>query len=291
MSGKLEETVFQGTLAEQLRAPPDSGLTFHWLGQAGFVIDLSGIRIVIDPYLSDTLAEKYRGTPRPHVRMMPPPVAPSDIAHVDYVCCTHAHTDHMDPGSLPGLLAANPSARLVAPRAMRDQAMIRSGLSGDLCGDRLTLVEAGEPLTLADGLVLTPTRSAHETLERDENGDHRFLGYCFAHRTVTLWHSGDCIPFDGLVDDVAALHPDIALLPVNGRRPELSNNGVPGNFSLGEAVSLSTAVGASVLVAHHYGLFDFNTIEPALIDTRAIAQHDPRLVRARQAIAFRWSPT
>ncbi|MCB1445555.1 MAG: MBL fold metallo-hydrolase [Rhizobiaceae bacterium] len=284
MAGRLTEESFDGALADRLKMPPAAGLTFHWLGQAGFVIDIAGRRLVVDPYLSDSLAEKYRGTPRPHRRMMPPPVAPAGIAHVDYVCCTHAHTDHMDPGTLPALLAANPSACLVAPRAMRKTALDRSGLAES----RLIAVEAGESLELSAGLGLTATRAAHETLERDDAGDHRFLGYCLSDGASTLWHSGDCIPFDGLAGEIAALRPDIALLPVNGRRPELSDNGVPGNFTLDEAVDIARAAGASVLVAHHYGLFDFNTLEPGLIDVRAMEEAFPRLVRARQAIAFRW---
>lgn len=285
MSGRLEEIAFEGTLADRLKAPPGPGFSFYWLGQAGFVIDISGCRLVIDPYLSDSLAEKYHGTARPHVRMMPPPVEPGEVAHVDYVCCTHAHTDHMDPGTLPTLLEANPSARLIAPKAMREQALIRSGHAGD----RLLPAEAGERLMLSDRLALIPTRSAHEALDRDDSGDHRFLGYCLAHPLLTLWHSGDCVPFDGQVEEIAALRPDIALLPVNGRRRELSENGVPGNFSLDEAVDIARAIGASTLVAHHYGLFDFNTLDPDVIDARAASEASPRIVRARQAIALRWS--
>ena len=284
MPGRLEERVFKETLAARLATKPAAGLTFYWLGQAGFVIDISGTRIVIDPYLSDSLAEKYRGTPRPHVRMMPPPVAPSDIPHVDFVCCTHAHTDHMDPGTLPALMATNPSACLVAPRAMREQALLRSGLDEG----RLMLVEAGETLQLADRLALIPTRSAHETLERDDRGHHRFLGYGLASAGATLWHSGDGIPFDGLVAEVSKLVPDIALMPVNGRRPELSNNGVPGNFTLDEAIDMSRQIGIGTLVVHHYGLFDFNTLDPEVIDRRARTEHDPQLLRARQSIAFQW---
>ena len=285
MSGKLEEKGFDGPLAGRLKAKPGTGLTIYWLGQAGFVIDIFGTRIVIDPYLSDSLAEKYRGTPRPHVRMTPPPVAPSDIPHVDHVCCTHAHTDHMDPGTLPALMEANPAARLVAPRAMREQALIRSGLAEN----RLTLVDAGETFPLSDALTLIPTRSAHETLDRDDQGNHRFLGYCFTAAEATLWHSGDCIPFDGLVDEVSKLNPDIALMPVNGRHPELSSNGVPGNFTLDEAVDVARQVGAGFVVAHHYGLFDFNTLDPGVIDSRTRSEKYPQLLRARQSIAFQWS--
>ena len=287
MPGRLLEIPYEGALADTLAAPPTEGLHFFWLGQAGFVIDIAGRRVVIDPYLSDSLAEKYRGTPRPHVRMMPPPIAPGAIKYVNLVCCTHAHTDHMDSGTLPALLAANPGARLLAPRATRQQALERSG-----CGEtRLVLIDAGESHNVGNGLSISATRAAHETLETDTEGQHRFLGYCIRADGIALWHSGDCIPFDGLVEELRRLKPQIALLPVNGRRPELSLNGVPGNFTLSEAVDVARDIGAEVLVAHHYGLFDFNTIDPTEIDAQARGELAVKLTRAREAIAFQWSAT
>ncbi|GAB1583689.1 MBL fold metallo-hydrolase [Phyllobacterium phragmitis] len=287
MAGKLRERPFEGTLAGALAGKPDSNPTFYWLGQAGFVVDIAGRRLVIDPYLSDSLAMKYRGTRYPHQRMMPPPIEPAELIGVDYALCTHAHTDHMDPGTLPALFAANPAATLIAPRAVRAAALERSGLPES----RIRFVDAGEALDLGDDLRVIPTRAAHETIERDMHGNHRFLGFLIKGPDVTLWHSGDTIPFDGQVEEVSPHRPDIALLPVNGRRPELSSQGVPGNLTLSEAVELTRAIGASSMIAHHYGLFDFNTIEPELIDSMAQSANDINLCRARQAIAFEWALT
>lgn len=61
--------------------------------------------------------------------MMPAPVAPDGIRHVDLVLATHAHTDHMDPGTLPALLATNPAAMLIAPRAAIATALERTGIA------------------------------------------------------------------------------------------------------------------------------------------------------------------
>lgn len=282
MRARLTETPIREPLAERLKRPPTGQVEIYWLGQAGFVIDIAGMRLVIDPYLSDSLASKYRNTARPHVRMMPSPVVPDEIFHVDLVLCTHAHTDHMDPGTLPLLLSANPSARLVAPRAVAAQAMERSGAQGD----RLILARAGEPISPPMGIEIMPTRAAHETLETDTDGNHRFLGYAIRSGDKCIWHSGDCIPFDGLEDEVRRLRPDIALLPVNGRRPELSQNGVPGNFSLHEAIIVARHVGAADLIAHHYGLFDFNTERPEIIDVEITATTGLGLHRARTDILY-----
>jgi L-ascorbate metabolism protein UlaG (beta-lactamase superfamily) len=214
--------------------------------------------------------------------MMAAPISPEQCAFVDLVLCTHAHTDHMDPDTLKPLLARNPSARLVAPRAVRDQAAIRSGLNAD----RLILADAGDILQPFAGLSITATRSAHEKLEVNEDGHHRFLGYGIDIGVARLWHSGDCIPFDGLEQEASVLRPDVSLLPVNGRRPELSESGVPGNFTLDEAIALSRTIGATDMIAHHYGLFDFNTERPEVIDNAIQAEHHLQIYRAKTGVAW-----
>lgn len=284
MAGRLVETIFDGPLAERLSRPATEGVRFYWLGQAGFVLEMGGRRLVIDPYLSDSLAEKYRGTARPHIRMMPPPILPQSLGGVDLVLSTHAHTDHMDPGTLPPLLKANPQTKLVAPRAALAQALARSGVTEE----RLVLIDAGQTIEPFPGLAVTATRAAHETLETDGEGHHRFLGYVFEAAGIRIWHSGDCIPFDGLVEEVRPHTPDIALLPVNGRRPELSENGVPGNFTVSEAISTAGAIGVRHLVAHHYGLFDFNTESPANIDAAAASSRATDVFRAKVGICYEW---
>ena len=70
---------------------PES-LMFWWLGQAGFWLRWGNLDILIDPYLSDSLAKKYRGTRFPHVRMMDAPVSPDLLKNIDWgICFTRAH--------------------------------------------------------------------------------------------------------------------------------------------------------------------------------------------------------
>ncbi len=92
-----------------------SGAAVWWLGQAGILIAQRRLAHRDRRYLSDSLAEKYKGQRFAHERMMPPPVTPDELCNIDWVLCTHAHTDHMDPGTLPGVLAANRAAVFWAP--------------------------------------------------------------------------------------------------------------------------------------------------------------------------------
>lgn len=271
-------------LGDVLARSPGADIAVMWLGQAGFVIDGGGQRVVVDPYLSDSLAQKYRDTAFPHVRMMATPVAPGAIAHVDLVLTTHAHTDHMDPGTLPALMDANPNARLVAPKAVRAVAMERAKISED----RLFLVDAGETIHPLQGLALTATRAAHETLERDADGQHLFLGYAIQMAGRCIFHSGDTIPFAGQVAEVSALKADLALFPVNGRDAVRAANRIPGNMTVPEAVALAQAAQIPAMIAHHHGLFAFNTADPTELCAIAAASKMPVVHIAELGVCWIW---
>ena len=262
-------------LAGVLARPGTCDVEMAWLGQAGFLMRACGRVVLIDPYLSDHLARKYRGTRLPHARMMPAPIGIEDLPRVDLVICTHRHGDHMDPGTLPVLAQAHPKCRFVVPAA--EMAFAESiGLPAG----RLIPAEAGsrlQPLPAFD-LVLDPLPAAHERFERDRDGRHHFLGYVVSVDGVRLYHSGDCIPYDGLAEAVRALAPELALLPVNGRDAARTASGIPGNFTLHEAIRLCDAAGIAVLVPHHFGLFAFNTVDPAEISAAAERIQCPRLL-------------
>ncbi|WP_099827914.1 MBL fold metallo-hydrolase [Oceaniglobus indicus] len=278
----LAEAPCPAPLAEVLAKPPGREVMLYWLGQAGFVIDGAHRRLVIDPYLSDSLAEKYRGTAFPHVRLMPPPVLPHEIRHVDAVLATHAHSDHLDPGTLPALMATNPGAPLIAPRAVCQTALERAALSPD----RLVAMDTGQTVHPAAGLAITATRAAHEDLARDDGGHHMFLGYAMTLGGVCIFHPGDTIPFDGQTAEVAALRADIALLPVNGRDADRAANGVPGNLTPQEALTLARETGIGAVIAHHFDLFAFNTVPRAEVEEMARAAHPLTWRAARTGVAF-----
>src|SRR5258708_5230691 len=111
------ERRFEGPLAQRLTAAASSmGLKLYLLCQAGFVIQAGARRLIIDPYLSDTLAEKYKRTATPHERMERAPIDEVGLGRIDLVLVTHYHTDHMDPGTLAPLAHLRPDLHFVVPR-------------------------------------------------------------------------------------------------------------------------------------------------------------------------------
>lgn len=245
-------------------------IAIRWLGQAGFEIFYKGCHLMIDPYLSDYLAKKYAGKEFPHKRMMPVPVDPAKVEYLDYVLCTHRHSDHMDPETVPMLLKNNSKCKLIAPKAEKEHVTVNLGINED----RTIFVNADESVVLNDHIRLEVIPSAHEELKRDQNGNHHYLGYILRFDDVALYHSGDGVPYVSLPNELKNRGIDIALLPVNGRDEFRTSKGVLGNFSFEESLELCKYAEIPVMICHHFGMFDFNTVDTSLLIGKAKAATD-----------------
>ncbi len=239
---------------------PACSVGLAWLGQAGFLVKTTSLTLLIDPYLSDSLAQKYRGKEFAHQRMMPAPLKPENLQGIHAVFCTHRHGDHMDPGTLPVLAESNPECRFFIPRAELDSAL-RIGLPGN----RIEAINAGESFALTPDAHVSVIPSAHETLRVNDRGEHHYLGYIMQFGNLKLYHAGDCVPYEGLMEKLASLPIDLALLPINGRDEFRRSRGVPGNMTLDEAIQLCRNASIPLLVPHHFGMFAFNTIDPKIL--------------------------
>lgn len=244
----------------------DHGVRLWWLGQAGFALKHRNVLLLIDPYLSNSLAEKYRNSEFKHLRMMPIPVAPEDLGGCNWYLCTHGHTDHMDPGTIRGILQVT-SPNFLIPRAEMDRGRERGIPAGKTHG-----LNAGETLQLDDDIAVEAIASAHEHLDMDAEGNYKYLGYVISVGDLRLYHSGDCVPYPGLAEKLAEKQIDVAFLPINGRDEVRLSKGVPGNFTVAEAVELCKTAGIGQLIGHHWGMFDFNTIEKTTAET--ILRHE-----------------
>jgi L-ascorbate metabolism protein UlaG (beta-lactamase superfamily) len=230
-----------------------------WLGQAGFLVQWRGHHLLLDPYLSDSLTKKYAGTDKQHVRMTGLVVDPARLDFIEAVTSSHNHTDHLDHETLWPLMKANPKLELVVPEANRAFAAER------LKCDPAWLVGCDDGVTARVGAFeITGVAAAHEELERDELGRCKFLGYVVRFGPWTIYHAGDNKGWGGMAARVAELAAprgiDVALLPINGRKPERR---VPGNFWGREAAQFAAEIGAGLAVPMHYEMFTFNTETPA----------------------------
>lgn len=242
-------------LLTDVLASPEPAL--WWLGQSGFLLRVGRHFAIIDPYLSDSLTHKYAGTGRPHVRMTERCVDPAQLGFVTLALSTHGHTDHFDRDTLRSIAAADNRTeplQLILPAANleRGRAMLAE-LDVQLIG-----AKSGQQVS-APGFTVAALPAAHPDLACDAGGNDLYLGYAINVAGWRIYHSGDTLWHETVVRQAAAVHPDLALLPINGNDP---SRGVAGNLNGEEAAHLANAIGARVAIPHHYDMFEFNTASP-----------------------------
>lgn len=245
------ETLLADIHASNVR---DGGFRLWWLGQSGFLVQWDGIHVLLDPYLSDSLTRKYSQTDKPHVRMTELVVDPAQLSFVNIATSTHNHTDHLDAETLCPILGRNPDLKLVIPEANRE-----------FVAERLK-IDPAMPIGVDDsssvelcGMRFSGVASAHESLDRDESGHAKYLGYILQFGGWSIYHSGDTVRYEGMSEKLREFAIDVALLPINGRAPERR---IPGNLFGREAARLAKDVGAKLVIPCHYEMFEFNTASP-----------------------------
>lgn len=286
-----QDEAFLTDLARAGASAPES-LHVWWLGQSGFLVQWRGHRLLLDPYLSDSLTRKYAGTDKPHVRMTERVVDPARLTGLSGVTASHAHTDHLDAETLGPLVRANPGLHLVFPEAIRPLAAARSGLP-EACLRGLDAscparpAAPGVPGSASLGVFdLEAVPAAHESLERDGAGRLICLGFLVRVGGWTVYHSGDTVWFPGMEDRLREARIDLAFLPINGRSPERR---VAGNLWGHEAAELARASAIGRVVPCHYEGFEFNTAPPDAFEERCRSLAQPFL-RLRAGERGSWLP-
>jgi L-ascorbate metabolism protein UlaG (beta-lactamase superfamily) len=232
----------------------NTGFKIWWLGQSGFLIKWQQKTILFDPYLSDSLTKKYAQTDKPHTRMSELAVQPQNLPKIDIVTSSHNHTDHLDAETLLPILQKNKEIKFIIPEANRS--FITERLNCDL-NFPIGLNEAQS--IEYQGFKITGIASAHNTVERNEKGECKFMGYIVQFGPFAVYHSGDTLWWNGLENILKPYKVDVAFLPINGNKPERK---VAGNLNPTEAAELAKTINAKMVIPHHYHLFEFNTEDP-----------------------------
>jgi L-ascorbate metabolism protein UlaG (beta-lactamase superfamily) len=247
-------------LLADIQSASKGGDRFHlwWLGQSGFLIQWNGRHLLFDPYLSDSLTRKYADTDKPHVRMTERVIAPERLDFIDLVTSSHSHTDHLDAETLCPLLAGNPGLRLIVPAANLAFVEERLGMGHE----RLIPLDAADSIAHA-GFELHALPAAHNELDQDQHSRFKYLGYVALFGPFAVYHSGDTLRYPMMTSWLMDWPIDLALLPINGNKPERR---VAGNLDGREAAELARDIKARLVVPCHYGMLEFNTATPELFE-------------------------
>lgn len=256
MTGTLIKAVKKD---KDLVADMDACLVDHdhyflwWLGQSGFLLQWRGKRVLLDPYLSDSLTVKYASTTKPHSRMSERVIDPALLCQISIVTSSHNHTDHLDAETLVPVLKNNPDIQFIIPEANREFVSDRVG-----CPVNFPIGLTDGATVKVDEFTIHGVPASHNDIERDDQGNCKYMGYVISFGDHCIYHSGDTIWYDGMVEKIKPLGPQLALLPINGNDPSRK---VAGNLNASEAINLSKALGVACVIPCHYDMFTFNTAD------------------------------
>src|SRR6476619_6756054 len=108
-------------LLKEVEQFADDKINFHlwWLGQSGYLLTFKGEKVLLDPYLSDSLTAKDASTDKPHIRMSERVINPDLLKNILIVTSSHNHTDHLDGETLIPIIGNNPNITFIIPKANR----------------------------------------------------------------------------------------------------------------------------------------------------------------------------
>jgi len=262
------EPVLSGeALVEEIRASVDDpGMHIWWLGQSGFLVQVAGQNILLDPYLSDSLAEIGDPDGIPQERITSLVVEPSLLSFVDVVTSSHAHLDHLDPGTLPAVLSGD--AAFVCAAGSEDIATERAGRLPDAA------LGVGEFATLG-GFWIEAVPAPHADAPEA-------VGYVVRNGAHTIYHAGDSRRVQGMAEAVAPYGVDVAFVPINGKH---------GNMDGADAARLAYEARAHIAIPCHHEMFRQNTASTSrfVAECARIGQ-EYRLPRAGERITIDYGP-
>ena len=250
---------------------PENSIRF--LGQDGFWIRNQNCNFLIDPYLSNYVVDGGIGPADLFSREFPVPVEIDEMQGVEYVFVTHDHADHCDPDTLLPLLQVNPKMKIVCPYTAKAH-LLSIGVSSS----SIIVPEAGV-LNKIGAIDYYAVPAAHYGFDLDSaTGGYAYFGYVIKIGSGWLYHAGDTILYDGMVEAVLQYTGkiDLACLPVNGRDGWRERMGLIGNLDGAEALELAARLHTDVLIPMHNDLFAVNHVNISiladLIDRKAPRQ-------------------
>lgn len=197
-----------------------------WLGQAGFLFENDDIKIIVDPYLSDSC---HKVNPLLFRRY---PVDESFLnIKPDVIVLTHTHLDHTDPETLDFYLKDKKGVTVLAS----ENAWNKVRPYGP--EHNYVMFNEGTEFTVK-GITFKAVYACHS--------DDHAIGVIFEEQGKTYYVTGDTLynkkVFESVTDSI-----DVVFLPINGKG---------NNMNIYDAYRFVDKIGAKKAVACHFGLFD-----------------------------------
>ena len=221
-----------------------------WLGQAGLLFETDGMKILVDPYLSNSVASI-----QPHFFRRVAVDESFLSLSPDVIVLTHDHLDHTDPETLKHYLGENTAVTVLASSNAWNKVR---GLFG---GIQNNYVRFNRGTEWTEGSVKFRAVFA-------EHSDSHAIGVIIEAEGKTYYITGDTLYNERVFEDLPA-HIDCVFLPVNG---------VGNNMNMADAKRFCERIGAAAAVPMHCGLFDEKDMHDFKYEKRTVPEFFKEIV-------------
>jgi L-ascorbate metabolism protein UlaG (beta-lactamase superfamily) len=227
---------------------PESGLRVTWMGHSSMLLEIDGVRVLMDPVWDERASPSTWAGPK---RFFAPPMGLEDLPPVDVVLVSHDHYDHLGEATI---------RQLAGLESMRGARWVTSlGVGAILRGygvkaERISELDWTDELVIS-GLTITAVPSRH------------FSGRSMFNRFETLWSAfvlkgpkhtvyfgADTGWWDGFAEIGAKCGPfDLTMLEIGAF--DVLWDGIHLGPD-GAARAFEALGGSGLMMPIHWGLFD-----------------------------------
>jgi len=158
------------TDAELYGRAPQSGLRVTWFGHSGTLVEIDGMRVLIDPVWDERASPFSFAGPK---RFFAPTLRLEDLPQIDVVLISHDHYDHLGRKTVESLAKLKPASGVRWVTSLGVGAVL-TGFG--VAAAQITELDWTESVTIGD-VKLTAIPARH------------FSGRSFSNRFETLWSS------------------------------------------------------------------------------------------------------
>lgn len=198
-----------------------------YLGQNGLLIETKGKIIVIDPYLSNSVAKvepnNYRRVPvdTRFLKIKP-----------DVIICTHCHLDHFDKETLSHYLNETSNILFLSPYSTWKEAREFRG------NNNFVMFNAGTKWLFA-GITFEAVKAEHS--------DEYAIGVIISDEEEIHYITGDTLFNKKVIESLPSVTFDYVYLPINGKG---------NNMNAESANEFASVIKSKHYVPVHVGMFD-----------------------------------
>ncbi|GIL36082.1 MBL fold metallo-hydrolase [Phycicoccus sp. DTK01] len=224
------------------REPATEGLHVTWFGHASALVELDGVRLLLDPVWSERCSPSQHVGPR---RLHATPVPLEALGRIDAVVISHDHYDHLDMASIQAL-AAGTDAVFVVPLGIGAHLDVWG-----VPGARVVECDWGEGHDVR-GVRVTAVESQHFSGRGLRRDGTLWASWVFAGPGGRVFFSGDTGYFDGYAGIGAEHGPfDVSLMAVGAYDAAWRDI----HLDPEEAVRATVELGGGLLLPIHWCTF------------------------------------